>query len=300
MDDWRNKGFCVFHNFFPEKLTEKVLQEIQNIDFGKYNDFGSRNGFLEFPCLNQIFNQVTLNTKLITYCQKLLNCQDIRLIQSDIWSKSDTSFIKNSNHDQRMHMDYPNNYLTHPSDWNSPESVAIIIYWSDSSVTGGETRIVPRIGDDDELYQPPYIYMPGLGKYDFNNDKTIVEEYFQKNYPDVYEFRQKLYQREIGVDFKPGTVLFYRHDVWHRGFPINIGETRVAQNIGYKKAGCDWITCWNYGWARHLCDHHDKMEIVIKNSNNLQKKCLGFPDDDHIYYNNIQKRSFNWRYHSKL
>ena len=40
-----------------------------------------------------------------------------------------------SNRDQRMHMDYPNHYLTHPPPWNQPEAVAAILYFDDVAAT---------------------------------------------------------------------------------------------------------------------------------------------------------------------
>ena len=68
---------------------------------------------------------------------------------------------------------------------------------------------------------------------------------------------------KILVDFKPGTVLFYRHDLWHRGTPVHFNKTRIVQNIGYKKAGCDWITNWNSGWARSLCNGDQYLDNLI-------------------------------------
>ena len=301
MEQWCKKGYFIVDNLFSSKELHQVLETLDKIKFRNTYDFGSEGGVLEFPCEDQIFNQMTLHPKLIEICQTLLDTRDIRLIQSDIWSKTnDGKNPHNSNQDQRMHMDYPNNYLTHPPVWDKPESVAIIIYYSNSDICEGGTRIVPRLGESDRLYQMPYNNLAGLGDYQFNNDKTITENYFKDHYPDIYTWRKELYDREIGVRFKPGTVLFYRHDVWHRGFPIKLGETRVVQNIGYKKAGCDWITTWNKGWARHLCDYTNKMEVVIRNCNNKQRKCLGIPDIDSSYWDETKRKSMKWRYHSKL
>jgi hypothetical protein len=42
----------------------------------------------------------------------------------------------------------------------------------------------------------------------------------QENRPDMYEFRKKLYEREMMAKFSRGTVLLYRHDVFHRGTPV--------------------------------------------------------------------------------
>lgn len=60
-------------------------------------------------------------------------------------------------------MDYPNHYLTHPPVWNKVEAVEIIIYYSDSDETEGNTRLVAREGEEDEAYSYPYKHMPGFG-----------------------------------------------------------------------------------------------------------------------------------------
>ena len=98
---------------------------------------------------------------------------------------------------------------------DDPLSVAMIVYYSDSDITEGGTRVVPREGDDDIAYQHPYSEkISGLGKFPWINDKTDCEKFFENEFPEIFEFRKKLYEREIGVQFKPGTVLFYRHDIW--------------------------------------------------------------------------------------
>ena len=56
---------------------------------------------------------------------------------------TDTSKFKNTN--QRMHMDYGNNTFLHPPDWDSPEAVSMIIYFSDVSITGGGTAVFPNV-----------------------------------------------------------------------------------------------------------------------------------------------------------
>jgi hypothetical protein len=38
--------------------------------------------------------------------------------------------------------------------------------------------------------------------------------------PELSDFRASLYEREVAVGYQPGTVLLYRHDLWHRGTPL--------------------------------------------------------------------------------
>jgi len=297
---WKTQGYYMVDNFFPD--IQKTLRRLETIPFPNTHDFGSHKGVLEFPTEHDFLNDITLHPDLIATCQHLLDSEDIRLIQSDIWSKTnDHTNPVNSNQDQRMHMDYPNNYLTYPTDWNNPESVAIIIYYSDSEKCGGETRLVPKLGDYDPLYKEPYDNIAGLREYPFKNDKTLVEHYFKIHHPTVYSFRQHLYEREISIPFKPGSVLFYRHDLWHRGAPTNPGHTRIVQNIGFKKANCDWITSWNKGWARKLCSSTNPLERFLMKSSNAQRVCLGIPDNKSKYWTEKTRNAMKMRYNlSKL
>lgn len=65
-------------------------------------------------------------------------------------------------------------------------------------VTGGGTAVCCREGDEDELYQPPYINMPGNGgHWEFYNDRSHAEKYFEEKHPDIAQFRKKLYDREV-------------------------------------------------------------------------------------------------------
>lgn len=296
--EWNTQGFCVINDFFKKELINKIINLINSINFPHSNDFGSINGKLEFPCDYDLLNNITLHPDLIKSCQQLLNEKNIRLIQSDIWSKKNKNNNKYSNNDQRIHMDYPNNYLTHPNKWDKPESVAIIIYYSDYEICGGCTTAVPKISHNDIAYTPPYDKIAGIGKYKWYNDKETVENEFKK-YPDIYKFRQNLYNREIKIKYKPGTILFYRHDLWHRGTPVNLNTTRYIHNIGFKKANCDWITSWNYGWARNLCSQSLKLEKFISNASNIQKICLGIPDENSNYWTKSNIEAFNIRFEKK-
>jgi hypothetical protein len=193
-------------------------------------------------------------------------------------------------------MDYPNNMLTHPSDWNSPESIAFIIYYDDSNDCCGNTSIVSRNGNNDEIYKPPYINMPGNNGFKFFNNKNNAENYFKENFPNVYTFRQKIYNREKYVNFIPGTVLVYRHDIWHRGTPIKPYKFRRVQNLGFRKAQCEWITTWNSGWIRKMYSNGQFVEYLFSYLDNEQLECLGLPNKNSKYWNTYNKKNFLLRW----
>ena len=120
----------------------------------------------EFPSLCKELNEACLNERLVTAVSELLGTEDVRLTQGDAWGKVGSAPQAErkdyfSNNEQRMHMDFPNHDLAHPPEWHSPDTVSVLVYLNDANSCGGETGIVPRLGDDDELYQYPYVNMPG-------------------------------------------------------------------------------------------------------------------------------------------
>ena len=283
-------------------------------------DFGS-NGELEFPC-GEIIDQVTVDENLIGFVRKLLATDQITLIQSDAWSKagkeltsetdaaptedskdskalmsgaySEQKGAKLNNQDQRVHMDYGNNTFLHPSDWKSPETVAAIVYFHDTSKSGGGTAVAPRKGDNDELYKPPFINMPGYGQFKFINNKTAAEEYFRESYPDVAEYRQKLYDREIIGNFKQGDVLFYRMDTWHRGTPVNEGKIRTIMSLAWRKTDCFWYNTWNPGFSKKM--YYGVIEKLIKEMSPSQRGTIGIPLPGHSYWTHHSIQMFKERY----
>lgn len=62
-------------------------------------------------------------------------------------------------------MDYPNHTLVHPPSWEYPETVAIIVYFSDRTNCEGGTAVVPREGENDSLYTFPIVNTPGNIKF---------------------------------------------------------------------------------------------------------------------------------------
>ena len=293
---WRENGYLLINNVIEHELliNIKILldklypniddtNELENIS--SIQKFGS-NGLLEFPCEYDEINQISLSPNIIKCVKTLLNHDDIRINQSDTWYKYGGSQNYNiySNRDQRIHVDFPNHNMLHPADWYNPESVACIIYYDKYTEVGGSTAFVPRENENDIAYKYPLLNTPGIAGHPWINDKKTAEKYFKDNHPSIYEFRQKLYTREVIGNFTVGTVLFYRLDLWHRGTPVNINKVRRVHNLEFKKAGYDWITNWNTGFSRKLADK-GYLEIFISNLTVEQRNCLGFPTPGHKYWN---------------
>jgi len=79
--------------------------------------------------------------------------------------------------------------------------------------------------------------MPGFGTLEWINNREFAEDYLKRIAPQVAEFRVKeLYPREKKVKYSVGTILFYRHDTWHRGTPLKKDCLRIVVNLTFRKA----------------------------------------------------------------
>lgn len=225
--------------------------------------------------------------------------------QAELWCKYNTNSTdknnfdsvrvdeadKSNNSDQRIHMDYGNNTFLHPSPWEDPDVVSAILYYDDSQEVGGNTAIVPKTSKTEKFYQPPYVKQIGYGNFlPYINNRTNCENYFKKTDAQVYNFRQKIYQHEIKPEFKTGTILLYRHDIWHRGTPIKFGKSRRVHNLVYRRADREHILQWNIGFGWN--NYYGEMEKVITEASPLGRSVIYFPlpgdqyweKDEHIEY----------------
>lgn len=285
---WRQQG--AFVTQLPSHVIEPALAWL-NANFtldqvdAAHLDFGSPGREFEFPTAIEPLDDLVLDEYLIGAAQQLLGTDDIRLLQADLWPKvgiASDSHNAQDNTDQRMHMDYGNNTLLHP-DWHQPEAVAAIVYYDHAEETAGGTAYVPRRGDDDPAYTPPHILMPGQAGKPFFNDRHTVETWFEQHDPAGHAMRQSLYAREQTVDFKPGTILFYRHDIWHRGTPVTPGKLRRVHNLAWRRADARGWTNWNEGWARN--SYYGEVEAIIGRSTPLQRSLLDIPLPGDAYWN---------------
>jgi hypothetical protein len=285
---WKEEGAVICQ--LPAPVVDPALTWL-NVNFTldqidrNHMDFGTPDRKFEFPTFIDPIDDLVLSEPLILAAQKLLGTQDVRLIQADLWPKigvADELHEAQANTDQRMHMDYGNNTVLHPQ-WDTPDVVAAVVYYDDCDETGGGTAYVPRHGVDDPVYQPPYVNMPGQAGNPFFNDRAAVESWFKENDPNVYELRQQLYEREKVVQFKPGTILFYRHDLWHRGRPLVAGKLRRVHNLAWKRADARGVSHWNEGFARK--SYYGNVESIIGRSTPLQRSVLDFPLPGDNYWN---------------
>jgi hypothetical protein len=252
-------------------------------------DYGSQ-GTMEFPTPSGAINEITLHPRLLGAVSQLLGLriEDLRLTQSEPWAKYGRDVSARGaldNQDQRMHVDYPNHTLTHPADWNRPEAVSILLYFDAVEECGGATEFVPREGPEDPAYQGPLVRTPGLAGLEFVNDREQAAAYLRGAAPDTARWREEnLYARAKSIHYRPGTILFYRQDLWHRGTPLEPGAMRLIQNMTFRRKDCEWISTVHQGWAWAMYRSSKVMVKLLAEGSVAQRCVLGFPEPGHAYW----------------
>lgn len=286
---WRGAGFAFVRGLLPAAAVQALAEAAKgafpapgSAEAEQFDGFGSRGRFV-FPAENEGFNALVLHPQLLGAVAALLGVPvtGLRLTQADLWPKYGDA---DGGLDQRMHVDYPNHTLVHPSPWSRPEAVELIVYLSDWAETGGATAVVPREGDDDPAYRWPIVDTPGVGDLDYVNARADAERYFAAERPERADWRRGLYARERHARFAPGDVLLYRHDTWHRGTPLEPGALRLALNVTYRAAVAEWISTLHTGWAWELYRPSRVLARLIAQADLEQRAVLGFPQPHSAYW----------------
>ena len=295
IDSWRECGFALVHDLLPTALLHELKDDAAafypepDTDAAThFHDFGSGQKFV-FPAESNACNSVTLHPLLLQAVADLLGVEttQLRLTQSDLWPKYGLGESAHAldNTDQRIHCDYPNHSLVHPPEWHRPEAVEIIIYLNDFDECDGATAVVPRQGENDPAYTWPIIHTPGVAGMDYVNDRARAEAYLVQHNPQAATFRDHhLYPREVVARYQFGSVLFYRHDTWHRGRPVISGARRLVQNITFTKLGRDWLNVLHPGWSWSMYRKDKLMEKLVAQATVEQRGVLGFPPPGHEYW----------------
>jgi hypothetical protein len=304
---WREEGFVLVKGLVDVAEAEKSMKAMYPLK-GKdsiKHDFGSGSD-LQFPIKDcPSLNNITLHPTLIAAATQLLarggSATVPKLLQSVAWAKfGDVPDAEgsDSNHEQRVHMDYGNNTWLHPPQWDAPTAVAAIVYYSDVSHTGGGTAVTPRQGPHDPIYEYPYRHMPGQGViFPFVNNKDKAEALVKTISKKSYDIRQEAYRREIKTCPSKGDVLLYRLDVWHRGTPVNPGTVRYVHNLLWTLPDTPGMCTRNPGFTIPM--YYGWLEKYVATLEPIQLLSLGFPSAQHPYWTKQTVEGVKMRYGSE-
>eukprot|EP01135_Chromosphaera_perkinsii_P007520 Nk52_evm4s913 gene=Nk52_evmTU4s913 len=313
VQQWCENGFCLVEGVFPAEIIDTALEDlkkafpepnsVQDADqLAKTQDFGSGDVF-EFPTSSKACNDIAFHPRMLRAVSQLLQCSDdkIRLTQHVPWAKYGTATVRDEffNQDQRVHCDFPNHTLAVPPSWDRPEVVSAILYYSDCETAMGPTALVARKeGDADGNYTMDHLCdTSGVKGVPYINNRASNEAYLERERPDVFAFRRdQLYKMEKKARYGKGTLLLYRHDVWHRGTPVRPGRVRYAHNLVYKHVDCEWVTGWNSGWAKNMYGREQRMERWMAQASVEARTCLGFPVPGHPYWTRDTLEGVRHRY----
>ena len=118
---------------------------------------------------------------------------------------------------------YSNNTLcVPPRPPQLPETLNCILYYSRVEESGGATTVASFSDTGQALIPRTY---------------SVVEDW-----PIRRSRQHALYSKEKAVQYRPGTVLLYRMDTFHRGTPIKPGAERLTHHFGFKRASAEWMS----------------------------------------------------------
>ena len=275
---WREAGFvCVDGLFAPEVVSAAVKESEETfpqpsphesaVDLrerysGRSASIGIGRPDIVFPYASPALNAMTLEPRLITAAAQLLgetSSSNLRLTQSLLWAKygADNPLGKrwvvdgerfDHGGDQPLHCDFGDNNLVHPPE-DQYDTVSCIVFLDDSSVTGGATGVVPR---DNE-------FVSSIWPLPSPSHQTPTS-------------MPQLYEREHGVSATRGTAFLYRHDTWHRGTAVNLGQLRRTLGVVYRRQEAEWVqfSTWTH-------DYQGKLKAAMPGFTPLQRQMLGFP-----------------------
>ena len=251
--EWREHGFALVDGVFPSALLAQARDDALAVfpsagsdAADAVNDFGS-SGNMEFPAASGAVNDLTLHPRLLRAVAQLLAVEtlELRLTQSDLWPKYGRTWSRVARATtptsgcSRLPEPHPSPIRRR---WDRPEAVELWLL-SDRATCGGATALVARAGAADSAYCWPVVHTPGVGALEWRNDRAAAEGILERQAPEVAKWRaEHLYPREVMADYRLGTVLFYRHDTWHRGTPLEPGALRLTLNMTFRKAESEWIS----------------------------------------------------------
>jgi ectoine hydroxylase-related dioxygenase (phytanoyl-CoA dioxygenase family) len=276
---WREHGYVLVDDVLTQEEVEAAKANLAGY-VPSWKEFaGAPNRYpqirsssmvkAEFPFLDRALNEITTHSEITGAAERILDTPDIHLAQSIFWVK----FARTHDYAQELHLDYQNNTLTFPSDDPRFQQLPLIVYYEDVSEEDGPTYVVSRRHSDPLVFEVSHARDPEEG------DLAAFEK-FNVPFLDRDEYAA-VYEHEIALTPKAGSVLLFSMATFHRGSAIRASSgRRLSHHIVYRRAGAEWMG-W-LAWPRRGAD--PEMREFIQVATPRQLELIGFPGPGHPFW----------------
>ncbi len=255
---WRRHGYAVV----PSLLTEAELAAIQaNVRRyfptdeeyraapERYPDVG---GWRELPFVGDALNDLATHPELVSFAERVIGTKEILLTQAILWGK----YAGVGDHEQQLHVDFGNNTLVFPRDEGPFTQTGTIVYLSDVTEELAPTCVVSK-----ERTGEPSSLVPSVRPRD--------------RFPVLYE-------QEVRVTARAGSVLLYSMSTFHRGSAFQAAAgARFSFHVVFRAKDSHWMGF--SAWARS--GGEPALQRFLERATPRQRELLGFPPPGHPYWN---------------
>lgn len=271
LEHWRHHGYVIIEGLLDDDEVAQARDEIGTFA-PQWDEFNAdRTAFpwhtvgttiKEFPFAGRALNRVSTHPDLIDFLERAYGRSDWFLTQSLVWSK----YAGTKDFDQAFHCDFDDNNLLVPDPQDLWPQVPMILYYTDVAEDFGPTFVVSRQHTDD---RPLWPHM---------RERELDPE---------------LYDHEIPVTVKAGSIVIFSMRTFHRGSAFKVAQgVRHAQHIVFRTHGAEW-----QGWrALPRYGGSEEMDQVMTQFSPRQRELLGVPGPGHPFWNEATIAAVSHRY----
>jgi ectoine hydroxylase-related dioxygenase (phytanoyl-CoA dioxygenase family) len=256
---WLDHGYAIVNDVLtPEELAaaqRELYSTFPSLEEYTYAPSLYRSSYRgghmkELPFLGDVLNFVAVQPEIVSFVERALETKKIALAQSLVWAK----YPGADDFNLALHMDYRTTMLVYPRKRRPFEDIIFIIYYVDVDEQLGATSVVSKQHYKDELLVP---------------DIRPESEY------------PELYQRELPVHVRAGSMLIYSNATIHRASGITSKDRiRFSHHIVYQSDDAPWKGYCV--WAQHGLS--PELQHFMEQATTRQRELFGFPPLGHEYW----------------
>ena len=255
---WRRHGYVVVPDFLTEAELTAIRANVRRYfpTDEEYRAAPERyprvGGWRELPFTGDALNDLATHPALVSFAERIIGTRDILLTQAILWGK----YAGVGDHEQELHVDFANNTLVYPRDDGRFAQTGTIVYLSDVTEALGPTCVVSK-----EHTREPSSLVPRV--------RT------RERFPGLYE-------KEVAVTARAGSVLLYSMSTFHRGSAFRAAAgARFTFHVVFRAKDSHWMGF--SAWARS--GGEPALDRFLERATPRQRELLGFPPPGHPYWN---------------